>query len=239
MSSPMPSAVPRGGENEILGRHLALGRGYSARRGPAASPEAAMSDRPTRRCRRVLRGCGSRARQRSARARASSGAWEATSGSRSTPTSARPHRPAARRRRSSRRAAPGDGQIDEEVGVALTQHERLHEALPAGQCDRSRRVAQQRPTPRPASRAARRRTAAPSCQWLARRSPAPVDAIVDSVRPQRCPPRRRIDRDHRVPEPALRLVGEADHRQVRADLDDRLDVPSRAGRRSPGAAGPR
>ena len=48
--------------------------------------------------------------------------------------------------------------------------------------------------------------------------------VVDAVVPERHPPRRRIDGDNRLAEPAFRLIREPDHRQIRSALHDGVDV---------------
>src|SRR5207237_1418876 len=51
-----------------------------------------------------------------------------------------------------------------------------------------------------------------------------VELVGDAVGPERVPVGRDVDRDHRLVEPALGLVGDARHRQIGAELHDRLDV---------------
>src|SRR5438874_11707640 len=51
-----------------------------------------------------------------------------------------------------------------------------------------------------------------------------VELVVDAVHAAGVPVGRHIDADHRLVEPAFGLVGEPGHRQVGAELHDRLDI---------------
>ena len=48
--------------------------------------------------------------------------------------------------------------------------------------------------------------------------------VIDVAVTERMPDERRIDGDHRLVEPALRGIGETDHREVGPDLEDSFDV---------------
>jgi hypothetical protein len=66
-----------------------------------------------------------------------------------------------------------------------------------------------------------------------RRRPGAAQLVGDAAGAQGVPEQRRGDGDHGQPEPPLRLVRQADHREVGAHLHDRLDagVGERAERR--------
>ena len=59
---------------------------------------------------------------------------------------------------------------------------------------------------------------------LAEERAEPSHLVQDAVGPERVPEGDGIDRKHGLAEPALGLVGEANHREVRADLHDRIHV---------------